>query len=360
MTQLSDKQANDDTPPRVWLVRGGRKGQDESSALESGLSIIGFNEIPDLTNAKSREEVVKLVSQEDPGSSSRIYNRAAQLHAFVGRMNTGDIVAMPLKTRSGLIALGRVVGPYGFRGIDGVMRHTRPVEWTRPNVPRSDFEQDMLYSLGAAQTICRIQRNDAETRIAKMMTGSRDPGDKTLGQVPVTTAVDVGPEPVAGDNYDIAGIARDQILDHIRKHFTGHAFAELVEAVLQADGYFTLLSKPGPDGGADILAGRGSLGFEGQKLCVQVKATEKAADVNVLRALIGTMQTLKADQGLLVSWGGFTSSAELEARQSFFTVRLWGADDFVKAFFRNYERLPEEFASEIPLERIWTLVRSDD
>lgn len=360
MAQDDDKSAIEPIAPRVWLVRGGRKGQDESSALESGLAIIGFNDIPDLTNAKSREEVVKLVSQEDPGSTSRIINRAAQLHAFAMGMSAGDIVAMPLKTRSGLIALGRVVGPYRFQEFDGTLRHTRQVEWTRPDIPRSYFEQDLLYSLGAGQTICRIQRNDADTRIAKVIAGGRDPGDKTLKPDAVAADVDATSEPEAGNEYNLAEIARDEILDRIQERFPSHKFAELVEAVLQAEGYFTLLSQPGPDGGVDILAGRGSLGFEGQKLCVQVKATAKAADVTVLRALIGTMQTLKADQGLLVSWGGFTSSAEREARQSFFTVRLWGADDFVKAFLRNYEQLPEEFASEIPLERIWTLVRSDD
>ena len=360
MTQPDDHQANDGTLSRVWLVRGGRKGQDESSALESGLAIIGFNDIPDLTNAKSREDVVKLVSQEDPGSTSRINNRAAQLHAFVRGMSAGDIVAMPLKTRAGRIALGRVVGPYCFQEIDGTMRHTRPVEWTRPDIPRPDFNQDLLYSLGAAQTICRIRRNDAEKRIANVIAGGHDPGDKALKHDLVATEVDTTSEPEAGDKYNLAEIARRDISDRIRERFPSHAFAKLVEVVLQAEGYFTSLSQPGPDGGVDILAGRGSLGLEGQKLCVQVKATAKAADVTVLRALIGTMQTLKADQGLLVSWGGFTSSAEREARQSFFTVRLWGAEDFVNAIFRNYERLPEEFASEIPLERIWTLVRRDE
>ncbi len=360
MSQSDDQKLNDGTSFRVWLVRGGRQGQDESLALESNRAIIGFNDIPDLTNSLTRDDVLNLVRQVDPGSASRISNRAAQLLAFVGGMSERDIVAMPLKTRSGLIALGRVAGPYSFQDVDGIMRHTRPVDWTRPNVPRADFEQDLLYSLGAAQTICRIQRNDAERRIAEMMTGGRDPGDQTLKQAPVTTEVAVKPDPEAADEYDIAGIARDQILDHIRKYFPSHEFARLVNAVLQAEGYFTRLSPPGPDGGVDILAGRGSLGFEGQKLCVQVKATAHAADVTVLRALIGTMQTLKADRGLLVSWGGFTSAAEREARQSFFTVRLWGADDFVNAFFRNYDRLPEQIASEIPLERIWTLVRSDD
>ena len=76
----------------------------------------------------------------------------------------------------------------------------------------------------------------------------------------------------------------------------------------------------------------------------------------MLRALLGTMQTLNAQQGLLVSWGGFTGPLEKEAKQSFFSVRLWNASDFLNAIYRTYERLPEEIQAELPLKRVWTLV----
>ena len=35
------------------------------------------------------------------------------------------------------------------------------------------------------------------------------------------------------------------------------------------------------------------------------------------------MQTFKAEQGLLVCWGGFNKVVLAEARQGHFTVRLW-------------------------------------
>ena len=71
------------------------------------------------------------------------------------------------------------------------------------------------------------------------------------------------------------------------------------------------------------------------------------------------MQSFRADQGLLVCWGGFTSALEREGRQSFFKVRLWNANDLVSAIYETYEHLPEQIQAEIPLERIWTLVRDD-
>ncbi len=361
MTSSSHEAANNTAPSPVWLVRAGAKGEDEAIALELGLAIIGFTEVPDLTGVSDRNAVLERVQSINPGGNvNRDRNRAGQLNTFVLRMGEGDIVALPFKTRPGQIALGRVSGPYNYQSIDGVMRHTRPVKWIRPDAPSSEFGQDLLYSLGAYLTVCRIARNDAENRIATILSRSRD-RDGDVQHVPPRSAdVDVELEPDDEAAPDIAQIARDQIFEHIRSRFPGHEFARLVNAVLQAEGYFTLLSPAGPDGGVDILAGRGSLGFESPKLCVQVKATAGAVDVTVLRGLVGTMQAFNSDQGLLVSWGGFTRDLEREARQSFFTVRLWGADDFVDAICRNYDRLPEQIQNDIPLERVWTLVRDDN
>ena len=360
MTSASHEAADNTVPSPVWLVRAGARGEDEGVALELGLAVLGFTDIPNLTGVLNRDDVVQRVEQGNPDASiNRIRNRAGQLNAFVLRMNEGDIAALPLKTRPGQVALGLVDGPYSYEPIDGVMRHTRRVRWIRPDVPRTDFGQDLLYSLGAFLTVCRIRRNDAENRIAAILNKSPDAdGDKSDQQARLAQ-VDEELDEEEQAPLDIAQIARDQILEHIRSRFPGHDFAQLVEAVLQAEGYSTLLSQAGPDGGVDILAGRGPLGFESPKLCVQVKATAGAIDVTVLRSLMGTMRSFHSDQGLLVSWGGFTRSLEREARQHFFSVRLWRAGDLVNAICRNYDRLPEQIQNDIPLERIWTLVGDD-
>jgi restriction system protein len=71
------------------------------------------------------------------------------------------------------------------------------------------------------------------------------------------------------------------------------------------------------------------------------------------------MATFKADEGLLVSWGGFNSVVQKEARLSFFSIRLWDADDLLAAVTRNYDKLPEELQTDLPLKRIWALVPGD-
>ncbi len=145
----------------------------------------------------------------------------------------------------------------------------------------------------------------------------------------------------------------------MRSRFPGHDLARLVEAILRAEGFVTNRASLGPDGGADILAAQGPLGLDGPTLCVQVKATEVPADVTVFRALQGTMTTFVASQGLLVSWGGFTQAVKSEARQHTFRIRLWDQSDLVQAIYRTYDRLPAEIQAELPLKRVWALVRED-
>ena len=68
------------------------------------------------------------------------------------------------------------------------------------------------------------------------------------------------------------------------------------------------------------------------------------------------MQSFKADQGLLVCWGGFNKLVRAEAKQGYFAVRLWESRDLVEAIYRNYERLPAEIQAELPLKKVWMLV----
>ena len=132
-----------------------------------------------------------------------------------------------------------------------------------------------------------------------------------------------------------------------------------MEAVLQVEGWVTKVSPPGLDGGVDILAGQGTLGLDGPRLCVQVKSQQSPADVTVYRKLQGTMQTFSAEQGLLVCWGGFNRVVQQEAKQGHFTVRLWDSSDLVGAIYRTYDRLPAEIQAELLLKQVWVMVAKD-
>jgi restriction system protein len=339
----------------VWMVRASRYGAQEAPALENGLAVIGWEEMPDLSQATSKTLMRDLCRRVYPDASEpKLNNYVGQLFSFVHRIACGDLVALPRKSTS-TIALGRVTGPYQYREDLGQVHHVRPVTWVRADIPRTDGAQDLLYSLGAFMTVCRLTRNRAEERVQQLLNGQKDPGWSDAEVATGGATREDEPSDHAAPT-DVERLAEDQILRHIETHFKGHHLARLVEAVLQAEGYQTQLSPPGPDGGVDILAGTGALGFESPRLCVQVKPSGTPSDVTVFRGLQGTMATFKADQGLLVCWGGFNHTALREARLSFFSVRLWDAADLVAAILRNYERLPKEFQAELPLKRLWALV----
>ena len=344
--------------PKVYLVRAGKLGEDEETALDSQLAIIGFMDIPSLESAKDYDAVFALVGENMRGAKARaITNRAGQLWAFAVAMQEGDMVVMPRKLTS-QIALGRVAGPYRYQKVGTQNRHTRLVKWERPDVPRTAFEQDLLHSFGAFMTVCNVSRNDAVKRVAAVLAGTTDPGPSLAPSKPKradTTQV----MPETEEAPDLAQMAHDQIVAHIQARFAGHALSSVVDAVLRADGWVTKLSPPGADGGVDILGGRGSLGLDGPRLCVQVKSQNSPADVTVYRTLQGTMQTFNAEQGLLVCWGGFNKAVQTEARQGHFSVRLWSSTDLVEAIYRTYERLPAEIQAELPLKRAWMLVLED-
>ena len=336
--------------PKVYVVRAGRNGEDEDYALENNVAIVGFRDVPTLEGANDFDSVLELVKNAYPDIKSRAAgNFSGQLWAFALAMQTDDIVVLPRK-RTSQIAIGRVTGPYRNSKANSELRHMRPVQWVLSDIPRTTFAQDLLYSFGAFMTVCNISRNEAARRVAVVLDGKPDPGPSVLPKKLIP------PTPTDESVSDLSQMAHDQIVAQIQSRFTGHAMVGLVDAVLQSDGWETAVSAPGPDGGVDILAGRGSLGLDGPRLCVQVKSQNSPADVTVYRTLQGTMQSFKAEQGLLVCWGGFNKTVLQESKQSHFMVRLWDSSDLVGAIYRNYERLPAEIQAELPLKRVWTLV----
>lgn len=332
--------------PRVFLIRAGRNGEDENYALDNKVAIIGFTRYPSLKHVQNYNDILTIIKEITPDLTPRTAgNFAGQLWAFTLSMKEGDIVVMPRKQTS-QIALGRIKGPYKYELIDGEYRHVRAVDWIRTDIPRSAFQQDLLYSFGAMLTVCNISRNNAEQRIADVLAGKSDPGHGTKPDITDINDVEI----------DLALAAHEQIVARIQSRFAGHGLARLVEAILIADGWSTKLSPPGPDGGVDILAGRGPFGLDAPLLCVQVKSQDTPTDVTVYRTLLGTMQNFDANQALLVCWGGFNRAVLTEAKQNHFTIRLWDRSDIVEAVYRTYEKLPAEIQAELPLKRVWMLV----
>jgi restriction system protein len=335
----------------VWTVKGGRHGEREERCLEHGVIGGGWEAIPDLSEVDSKESLATLCEQAEPGWSAKTRsNYVGQLWSLRERMGDGEIVALPMKT-SGTVAIGRIAGPYAYRDDLGAdFKHTRSVEWLATEVERDAFDQDLLYSFGAFLTVGRVQRDKAEQRILKAIgvgTGQA-PGEEANG------AEDEGPE--AETALDPAQLAREQIRQHISQTIAGHDLAELVGAIFEARGFTVTVSPPGPDGGVDLLMGSGPTGLESPRVVGQVKTGQ--ADLDQYRSIFGLKESMKADQGLLVAWGGFKKTVRKEARGQHFAMLLWDADDLIDALFDSYGEIRDDIRSRLPLQRTWVLVPS--
>src|SRR5690606_15012454 len=109
---------------------------------------------------------------------------------------------------------------------------------------------------------------------------------------------------------DLERYARDLISKRISQRFKESRFERLIDELLQAQGYVTERTKAGADGGVDIVAGRGPMGFDEPRIAVQVKSGESPEDIKAVRELQGVLRNFNAQRGLFVSWGGYRSSVK--------------------------------------------------
>ncbi|MFC1934136.1 restriction endonuclease [Chloroflexota bacterium] len=339
----------------LWIARAGRHGEYENQFLNDKRVYLTWDALAhDLSLIKNRKELDVLLKKVYPNSKQgTLSNWRGQIWPFVKEMQEGDWIVLPSKLKSAAIHFAEIKGPYEFNPkAEDPFYHYRNVEWIATDIPRSIFDQDILYSFGAFKTVCQIKRNDAENRI-RIMAGA---GWKTTPIIVTKTRA----EDKLDTETDLEILARDQIAKLIIRKFKGHGLTRLVEAILQAQGYITYRSPEGPDKGIDILAAPGSLGFGNPRICVQVKSSETPVDSPTLNQLIGSMQNVQAEQGLLVSWGGFKSSVDRELATQFFRVRLWDQDKLIDALLSNYDKLSEDLRAELPLKRIWTIAEINE
>ncbi len=341
---------------KLWTVRAGRHGEKEQICIDNSVITIGWDDMPDLKKFTTRDDLMgyyQKIYTKDNNVKAGI--RAGQIWKFANEIATGDIVALPSKFQP-VIHIGKVIGEYQYDSrIDGIV-HYRSVRWLR-TIPRASFDQDILYSFGSLLTVSKVSRENAAERVLALANSKQT--EVELGGIISDIQTSATIEETE-EEYDIEGIAKDQISKLIVRKFKGHDFAKLVEQILKAQGYTTQLSPPGADGGMDILASSGVLGFEQPRICVQVKSTTAQVDVKVLRELQGVMKNVNAEYGLIVSWSGFNRAVISEAKEKFFFIRMWTADDILENIFKYYDKFSEDFKAELPLKKFWLLVDEDE
>lgn len=341
----------------MWLVRAGSHGEFESKFIQESRVYVTWDRLDiNLAALSQRSQLVEAMTERYPNAKQKaVANWASQVWPFAHEMKTGDLVVVPMKSQPA-VYIGEIVSDYQANpDAENPYFHWRDVKWIGEAIPRSHFGKDVLFSLGAFMTICRIQRNNAEQRIKAM----RDSGWKPEAlQATARAMAPATPDAETGD-ADLDELARDQIAALISARFKGHGLTRLVEAILNAQGYTTYRSPEGADGGADILAGTGPLGFAAPRICIEVKSEDSPIGREPVDKLLGAMTKFNADQGLFVAWGGFKGNVQKELASQFFRLRLWSQKELLEQLFAHYDKLDEDLKAELPLKRVWMVAAQD-
>lgn len=316
----------------VWVVRAGGQGEFEETALTDNLVGIGF----DLNQS--------ILDFPDRGALNQVVGKATaanQLWRFVHEIRVGETVVLPCKQPK-LVAVGKFAGEYRF-DTDLYCPHIRPVEWDATDIPRSSFDRDLLYSFGGLATVFQVNRTNAVERVAEVV-------NQHLGkETGVSSILSSEVSEESNISIDLTEAIVDRISERIRQRFTGHRLEHLVECILKAQGYTTLQTRRGADGGIDVVAGKGEMGFGEPRLCVQVKSGTTPVDLPEYDRLLGNVQSFGADHGLLVSLSDFTRPVRNRNESSFFQIRLWSAAELTENLLDTYEYLPADIRSDVPL-----------
>ena len=353
----------------AWVVRAGRHGEREDWALEAHVAGGGFHELGDISAATTREAVkdAVAVAYADALQGTRV-SFAGQLWALRHVIQPGDLIVMPLKTGGKKIAVGVCSSGYHYRAQeqDPSRRHTVGVDWQRWDISRAAIKDDLLNTLNGAMTIFQASKNDAEGRLRQIVQTGVDPGkagdaSAAPGQLstmragvhssPDLDAVDLA-DPTPEPTFEAI---RDRIRTHLVENFGQHKLTGLIADILRVHGYVCDVSPEGPDGGVDIMAGRGPLGLDSPTLIVECKSEAGPVGSKVVRGLNGAIGTTKADQGLLVAWGGLNKGGLEELRANRLKIRLWDSEEVLEQLFAVYDQLPADTRARLPLKQAWVL-----
>lgn len=384
---------------KVWAVRAGSDGEYEEYALSQGVTMVDFglrDSVADFGDREALRDYLNSESQPYAGRLRSAANAASQIWRFANEIQTGDMLLLPRKkTRD--VAVGRVTG--GYR-LDPDMPfdacHARDVEWLASGVPRESFDDGILTAIRSMLTVFQIKREGVETRISNALaaylaaSAADAPPDETEEEAPAApaetqeetepaaaaeTAEETAPiislvktpeepEDAAPDDYDdetpeqpdaddergLDALIRDRVVRHVRARFGGAPLAGLTAAILRTYGY-TAVETPPEDGErafADILAGKGDMGFDEPRMLARVSLEDDPADIEDYRRLSESVRAVGARHGLLVSMSGFSDEARRANKSAFFHIRLWDAADVSEKMMSAYDDLPPAVRDEIP------------
>ncbi len=328
----------------MWMVRAGKSGVYAEEYREEGIVAIGWNEMDEVPDDVTREQLATLYDAAYPDVSTGTRNASlGQLVRFRWELNIGDSLATyDSATRRYL--LGTIESEVYHR--DRVDQyHARRATWNA-HVARDALSARAKNSLGSSLTLFRIP-DDIAKELRDKATPISEPLARSTAPPPAS--------PTNGDDEDsLASVLQksEELIEDRLVRLDWAEMQELVAGVLRAMGYKTRVSPTGADRGKDIFASPDGLGLEEPRIFVEVKhrpGTQMGAP-EVRRFLGGRSP---GDKCLFVSTGSFTKEAVYEAERSAIPLTLIRLPELRELVLEHYERMDSSARRLVPLERLY-------
>lgn len=139
---------------KFWLLKSAGTLEDEERILEDSVVTIGWAELPDLSG-RNKEQVKKLILEKYPGMREELSETwAEEICSFVTKIEKGDLVAVPLKTRNEVL-IGKISEKYEYRWLTNFISHIRKVVWLK-TISKEELEEEYDVDLSSPETLYLI------------------------------------------------------------------------------------------------------------------------------------------------------------------------------------------------------------
>lgn len=170
----------------IWTFSPGEDADAWSVFKETGIMAVGWDEIGDLRQYKSREEIRKaLLSHygDDRFLSGNITNETNVLWQFCHDIAIGDTVYVKSGTKT-LLGMGTVCSEYAYNEHAEEYRHFRRVNWQKSGewkIISGIFTIKSLTKITAAKSFCKILEDTIKAK--------EKPAEETVLPKPAATTV---------------------------------------------------------------------------------------------------------------------------------------------------------------------------
>ena len=161
--------------PRAWIVRAGKDGGNEAFCLANGVAVIGWGELPKppepVTVDWLRTAIADTYPKQTPAGRA---NFLGQLRPFMTEIEPGDLIAIPLKTNRGAVALGICTRTYYYDDgeTDPSQQKQIGVDWKITDFDLSALGTQINKYLNQPRTVAYLDDDTAERLLAVIEHGS--------------------------------------------------------------------------------------------------------------------------------------------------------------------------------------------